>query len=542
MERNDKIIKILESGVANVQRNEELINDLNVFPVPDGDTGSNMVSTLLSGLNQVQDNKDDIENIVDIFKFFSQGCLYGARGNSGVITSQIFKGLYEGVKLTSKNINKPSSIKKILKALKENAYNSVPNPVEGTILSITKALHTNYSSKSEDISEIMNEIVIIANEALENTPNQLEILKSSGVVDSGAKGLVLLFEGIASHYEGRTYQINVNAANKEEKFVKADPNKNIGYCSEFILTLKSPEEYNNSEILVRLKQLGDSVVLIREDDLLKIHVHVKNPGDLLSNFHDLGEYSKIKIENMTTQVSENVTINEEINKTLLTSTFKKQKLSIISVGSGKGIVKIMSENGADIVINGGQTMNPSVNDFIDSINKLESEEILILPNNSNIIMSAEKAAELSDKNVYVLPTKSIQSGIAILENINEEFIPISEFKEVLMDLLSDVKTGEVTTASKDTILNEIEIKKGEFISISDKKIISSEIDVFDAVTKLIDYILEDDKEIIRIYYGNSTNDKIVRKIRRYISKNYSEVDSKIAKGNQEVYQFLLFSE
>ncbi len=543
MENITNIIKTLESGVANVQKREEEINDLNVFPVPDGDTGSNMTSTLLSGINQIYEHEEDIKDIVDVFKYFSQGSLYGARGNSGVITSQIMKGLFEGIRDNIKNLKRPASVKKILKSIRESAYNSVPSPVEGTILSVTKHLQENYNSKSTDIVEILKVIVKLANEALQNTPNQLEILKKANVVDSGAQGLVYFFEGVLSHYSGRTYKINLETQKQDEKFSKADPNKNIGYCSEFIMTLKKPEIFSKDEAMNILNEIGDSIVLINDEDILKVHVHTKTPGKLFSRFHPYGEFSKIKVDNMTTQVSENVMIQDkkEEEEVSLTSSITKQAFSIISVASGDGLVKIMSENGADIVISGGQTMNPSVNDFIDAISKLDSEEILVLPNNSNIIMSAQKAAEMTnDKKVIVLETKSIQSGIAILEAIDDEFYPLEESIDVLQEIIDSINVGQVSFASKDTEMDGIKIKEGHYLATSAKEIVASTPDLFTTTKELLDKLIDKDVELVRVFYGKEADDRVLRKIRKYVKKLNIEV--KITKGNQEVYHLLIYTE
>ncbi len=548
MENITNIIKTLESGVANVQKRQQEINELNVFPVPDGDTGSNMTSTLLSGLNQIYEYQKDIKDVTGIFKYFSQGSLYGARGNSGVITSQIMKGLFEGIRDNAKNLKRPGAVKKILKAMRDSAYNSVPSPVEGTILSITKYVHQEYNSKSNDIVEILKEVVRLANIALENTPNQLEILKKANVVDSGAQGLVYFFEGVLSHYLGRTYRVNLETQHQETKFSKADPNKNIGYCSEFIMTLKDPESFSKDEAMKLLNKIGDSVVLIHDEDILKIHVHTKEPGELFNSFHKFGEFSKIKVDNMTTQVSENVMIegegdsfqNEEKDISF-TSSIKKQQLSIISVASGSGIVKTMSENGADIVINGGQTMNPSVNDFIDAIGKLDSEEILILPNNSNIIMSAQKAAEITEnKKVFVLETKSIQAGIAVLEAIDEEFYPLEDSLDVLEEILQTIHVGQVSFASKDTEMDGVEVKEGHYLATSEKKIISSTPDLFTTTKELLDTLIDKEIEVVRVFYGTEVEEKVLRKIRKYVKKQ--DVEVKITKGNQEVYHLLIFTE
>ncbi len=538
------ILEIIESGVANLQQNENVVNELNVFPVPDGDTGSNMLSTMYSGLNEAKYEFSDDTTIEMLLEHFSKGCLLGARGNSGVITSQIFKGLFVGFQKASVENKNLSFVKNVLHSMKEYAYNSVPKPVEGTILSVIGYVADKFQLESSDSLEIINEIVRLANIALENTPNQLPILKESGVVDSGGKGITLFFEGVQSFFQGRPIKLSEATPTQQGKFLKADPFKNIGYCSEFIMSLKEPEAFDKDSFLEMLSKMGDSIVLIKEDDILKVHVHVKNPGELLNKAQPFGEFSAIKIENMTTQVEEmhlfadgkqEATIEKEVTET--------SELGIIAVATGEGIAQELKEHHVDVIINGGQTMNPSVNDFVDAINSLPNSEIVIFPNNSNVIMSAKAAKELvSDKKVYVIETKSIQQGIAASYNINKGFIPFSKYEKMIDDVVKDLEYGAVTHSIRDTKLNDVQINEGEFMTLVKNKILDSNKDLLNAAKKLVDELVTSDKEIITILYNDEAGVEVVEQLEAYLETLDYDLEWELKNGGQEVYYFLMFVE
>ena len=518
------ILEIIESGVANLQQNENVVNELNVFPVPDGDTGSNMLSTMYSGLNEAKDEFSDDMTIETLLEHFSKGCLLGARGNSGVITSQIFKGLFVGFKKTSVENKNFAFVKDVLNFMKEYAYNSVPKPVEGTILSVIGYIADEFTLESSNSLEIISEVVRLANVALENTPNQLPILKESGVVDSGGKGITLFFEGIQSFFQGNPFKLSDETPKRESKFLKADPFKNIGYCSEFIMSLKDPDEFDKKAFQDMLSEMGDSIVLIKEEDILKVHVHVKNPGKLLNKAQILGEFSKIKIENMTTQVEEmHLLDNKEIEQTIEKPIAQDDKLGIIAVATGDGIAQELREHHVDVIINGGQTMNPSVNDFVDAINTLSNKEVVIFPNNSNVIMSAKAAKDLvTDKKVYVIETKSIQQGVAASYNINKDFVPFSKYEAMINEVIKDLDYGAITHSIRDTKLNNVKINEGEFMVLSKSEILSSNPNLLVAAQNLIDKLATSDKEIITIFYNNEVDAKIIESLEIYLEdKGYN---------------------
>ncbi len=546
------IIDIIESAIANLQLHEQEINDLNVFPIPDGDTGSNMLSTLLSAWNNISENS---QTDIDILRDFSKGALLGARGNSGVIISQIIKGFYEGVKKNGNvfSQNDVISLKLVLSESKKYAYNSVSNPVEGTILSVIKSLSENFNIKEKNILNSFRQIHKIAIEATKNTPNQLEILKEAQVVDSGAMGLTFFIEGILSALEGRLLKIKSSSKksspdNKNEKFIKADPIKNIGYCTEFILTLKNPESFNKDNFKKELEEInGNSIVMIVEDDILKVHVHVKKPGDAFNIAQKYGEFSNIKSDNMATQARESGHFVDLDSAKFNSKKKKVDKLSIIAISNGVGIDNEFRELGVDYIISGGQTMNPSVNDFMKIINKIDNDNILILPNNSNIILTAEIVQKnIKDKNIFLLPTKTILQGIVALYNINKEMIKFNDFKDSIVSEIKSIREAEISVANKNITMNDVEVKKGNYISISDKKVISSDISLEKVIYQLLEKKFKDGIEIITFFYNDDLNDEKLKKLKKEIDKfknKYNDdVEIELKYGGQKVYTVLVLGE
>ncbi len=537
-----KIISVLESMVASVQQNEEKINDLNVFPVPDGDTGSNMLATLLSAWNNISDaSVTDYEVLRD----FSRGALLGARGNSGVITSQIIRGFAKGVEQNGKFSWTTKELRQILRSVKEYAYKSVSNPVEGTILSVVRALDEKYEREADSIQSALKQIFEIATQATEETPLQLKVLQEAGVVDSGAFGLVRMIEGAFLAIQGKPFKLN-KTNNKEDnfKFIKADPNENIGYCTEFILTLKDPENFDEekfkSEIVEKLN--GDSLVLVREEDILKVHIHVKKPGDAFNFAQKYGEFSKIKSENMTTQTKEAGHIIHDdsfsINKKLI-----DKELAIIAVSNGVGLDQEFKKAGVNYIIKGGQSMNPSVEDFIKIIKKLNYKNIVLLPNNSNIILTAETVKKITpEKNIFVVPTKSLQQGLVTLYNINKEMYDFHEYEDKIIELINDISEGQITIAIRNTKMNEVDVKKGDFISMRGKRILSSTKTIEESTKKLIDEIVADDCEVITIIYNDDVNENQIESLKKYIKSINDEIEIEIIYGAQSVYHLLIFGE
>ncbi|BDV02237.1 MAG: phosphatase [Candidatus Hepatoplasma vulgare] len=568
----EKILGFIESMIASLQKNKEKVNDLNVFPVPDGDTGTNMFATLSSGWNEINDNFSKSE---DILKNFSKGTLFGARGNSGVIVSQIIKGFEEGIKKNNGNLNTPLDLKKALIEAKEYAYNSVSEPVEGTILTIIRVLSEKFNPKNfKTLEDAFIEIEKIAKKATSNTPNQLPILKESGVVDSGAFGLTTMIIGLVKAISGFPLRINVKGINDTvivngNDFIKANPTKNIGYCTEFILTLKDKNKFNKENYQRKISKIGNSIVLIQDEDILKLHIHVKNPGEILNDAQKYGEFSKVKIENMASQViqgghkilGEENTIeietknlnyfetdqifDEKENKDKKNNYYDKN-LGIIVISDGIGINEEFKElKIVDKIISGGQTMNPSVLTFVKGIKELKYKNILILPNNSNIILTAEMAKNsVKDKNIFILPTKTIPQGLVALYNINKEMVDFNNYKDLIVQDFKSISEGQITKATRDTSLFGVHVKKDEYIAIyNNEKIIVSDWNIETVLRILINKILDNPNlEILNIFYNDRVDANMINEVMKEYKKSNKDIEINFKYGGQNVYNFIVFGE
>lgn len=538
MEHKRKILAVIESAVANLQKHEEETNDLNVFPVPDGDTGTNMLGTVMGGWKNIDPNMDDD---VEIINAFSKGCLLAARGNSGVITSQVIRGFAEGVE-KSKGVSSDVTVMKgIIKASRAQAYAAVADPVEGTILTVVRYLDERYKRDAKTIEEAFEEVVRIGNISVADTTSLLKPLEDAGVVDSGAFGLMKLIEGALQAIKGKPMRIhsksssNVEEASEKGGFVKADPNKNIGYCSEVIITLKDPEGFNKKEMQDYLGTIGDSIAMVDVEDILKIHVHTKSPYKLLEHTQKFGEFSKIKIENMSTQVDHNAAESKRSSNKI-----NPRQLGIVAISSGEGINNLFDEAGVDSIVFGGQSMNPSVEDISKAVDALPNKQILILPNNSNIVLTAQQVAEASEREVFVVPTKSIQQGLVALYNISKEMTPFADHKETIESSYKGLNEGSLTYAVRDTEMDGLEIKKDQFISISDKSIIASENKMIDSAKILFDKINTKDAEEITVIHNDDVSKEDLETIKGWLKE--SGKDFEVYYGGQEVYSLLIFSE
>ncbi len=541
-EQREFVLSILESLVASIQHNEEKINDLNVFPVPDGDTGSNMLATLISAWENISEaSTTDFEVMND----FARGALLGARGNSGVITSQIIKGFSEGIKKVGTFHSDNESLRTILRSTREYAYKAVGNPVEGTILSVVRALDEKYDRNAENILEAFESALEIAREATDYTPEQLPVLKEAGVVDSGAYGLTLMIEAVVNAIKGQPLKLNAITHESEDhgKFHKADAWKNIGYCTEFIMTLRDPEGFDEEAfknvLLGDLK--GDSLVMIKEDDILKVHVHVKKPGTVFNAAQEHGEFSKVKSENMATQATD---AGHSVDGDSFTTNKKPNanELAIVAVSNGDGLDELYREAGVNHIISGGQSMNPSVEEFVKIIENLNYKNILLLPNNSNIILTAETAKGLiEDKNIFVLPTKTLQQGLVALYNINKEMYDFHNYSESVTAAIQAVSEGQITIAVRDTEMNGVSVKEGNFISLKGKEIISSTETIEESAKILIDKIIEDGSEVVTIIYNDDVTEEQANALSAYAEeKGADEVE--VIYGGQAVYHLLIFGE
>ena len=525
-------------GANTLHNNHPEIDALNVFPVPDGDTGTNMSLTFNAGVKDALACSS--EDVCDIAKVLSKGLLMGARGNSGVITSQIFRGLYQGMD-GMKEVN-GFQLANALVMGSRVAYKAVMRPVEGTILTVVReaADYTYaYATSIEDVTclQVMEKMLDEAKKSLDRTPELLPVLAEVGVVDSGGAGLVTIFEGFVSALKGVVIE-KEEAKESKEVAGAALESEEYGYCTEFIIRLSESAQRTFEEETLRdsLARIGNSIVCVRDDDIVKVHVHTLTPGDALNMGLRYGSFAKLKVENMQEQ-HEEIMMNASVEKEVKEEK-PRQKYAIITVAAGDGLKDMFKELRADYVISGGQTMNPSTEDFVEAIHQLNAEHIIILPNNSNIVMAAQQAALVcEDQNIEVIPTKSIPQGLSacIMFNPDVDFeTNLSEMKEAV----SMVKTGQVTYAIKDTTFEGMEIKSGDYMGILEKDIIVSLPDKMETTRQLLDRMLDDESEIVTLIYGEDINEEEAEEVAAYIEDKF-DVEVEVNNGMQPVYSFII---
>lgn len=529
---------MLASGANNLSNKFSEIDALNVFPVPDGDTGTNMSLTFNAGVKDALACSSD--DVCEIAKVLSKGLLMGARGNSGVITSQIFRGLYQGVD-GMKEINGFQLANALVQGSRV-AYKAVMRPVEGTILTVVReaADYTYaYATSTQDVTvtQVMEKMVQEAKESLERTPELLPVLKEVGVVDSGGAGLVTIFEGFLSALNGNVIQ-KEEVSETSEGVQSSLESEEFGYCTEFIIRLSEREMKNFKEESLRdsLASIGNSIVCVQDDDIVKVHVHTLTPGDALNMGQRYGEFVKLKVENMQEQ-HENIMLNATVEKAPAKE-MPKSKYAIITVAAGDGLKEMFTELRADYVISGGQTMNPSTEDFVQAIEKVNAEHIFILPNNSNIVLAAQQAASVcEDQHIEVIPTKTIPQGLSACIMFNPEVDFDMNLSE-MTDAIALVKTGQVTYAIKDTMFEGMEIREGDFMGILEKDIVVTNTDKFETTRQLIQSMIDDDSEIVTLIYGEDIKEDEAQEIATYIEDNY-DVEVEVHNGEQPVYSFIL---
>ena len=527
---------MIKSACANLENHASEIDALNVFPVPDGDTGTNMSMTFNNGYAELA--KADSDNVSELAKIFSRGLLMGARGNSGVITSQIFRGFYQSI--NGKQELETPDVSIAFENGTRVAYKAIMKPVEGTILTVIREAswyaNHDYETENLDLLTYFKRLVQYAKESIERTPEYLPILKEVGVVDSGGTGLLRILEGMLLYIEGQPVEF---IQKKQE--IQTNPalmleNEEFGYCTEFIIRLDKniKDSFEENKLKEKLTNLGgESLVVVKDDDLVKVHVHTLKPGDMLNAGQRYGEFIKLKIENMQEQHS---TIIANASQTKPSK--ENKKYGIITVGAGEGLIQLFKDLGADKIIEGGQTMNPSTQDFIKMINELDyCDNIFIYPNNSNIILAANQARDVcTNKNIYVVESKSIQAGISGIGMFNYDGSVediIAEQKEII----SNVTAASITYAIKDSQYEGINVKANDYIAISDKKIISSNVDIKKTINGLLDYLIAKDKELLTIIVGEDGNDDLTDYISKYIENN-SKLEVSIIEGKQPIYNYL----
>lgn len=544
--------QMIISGANNLYNNYPEVDALNVFPVPDGDTGTNMNLTISSGAKEIATRND--ASVYDVAKAFSRGLLMGARGNSGVILSQIFRGFAQGLK--GKIEATAQDISDALLMGKEVAYKAVMRPVEGTILTVIRESSQALADSvypDMPLDEALDILLKEARESLKRTPNLLPVLKEAGVVDSGGAGLCKIIEGFDLALHNQIVEKNMPDVVSDSVVepiignVQASlEHKEFGYCTEFILKL--PEDpikakkknFVPSRFSGVLNSHGNSIVIVHDDDLIKVHIHTLNPGNILTYAQQFGEFVKIKVENMSEQhthlIEEDAKAKEdEIKKQ------PKKPFGLISVGAGKGIVDLFKDLNCDYIVSGGQTMNPSTEDFIKAIKSINAEQIFILPNNSNIIMAATQACDVMNEEVKctVIPTKTIPQGLVSAMMYNPESDYDTNYND-MMESLSSVKSGQVTFAVKDTSFESMEIHKDDFIGICDKKILATEKDKIKCALKLINTMIDEDSSIITIITGEDVTEAERDALKELVQAKVGDmVDVDVKVGLQPVYSFII---
>lgn len=527
-------------GAQNLSNNADLVDSLNVYPVPDGDTGTNMNLTMTSGREEVENNLS--KNIGELGKTFSKGLLMGARGNSGVILSQLFRGFCKNIESESEINSK--LLAESFQAGVETAYKAVMKPVEGTILTVAKdaaQAAIEKANSTEDCIELMEYIIVKANESLENTPNLLAVLKEVGVVDSGGKGLLCVYEGFLKALKGEKVEAKVAKLDKDE-FVHDEHDFHgvintediiYGYCTEMMVRFgKNKKAFDEQEFRQYMSQFGDSLLVINDEEIVKVHVHTEYPGKVFNYGQQYGELIKLKVENMREQHREVIRKEQHTAKPKMETV----ETAIITISMGEGISEIFKSMGATHIISGGQTMNPSTEDIVKVIEQSKCKRAIILPNNKNILMASEQAASIVDAEAVVIPTKSIPQGISALFQYDVD-ATLEENKAQMADSVNNVKSGSLTYAVRDTKIDGVEIKKDAFMGLIEDKIVSSKSDQLTTVTELLNEMLAEDSEILTVIIGQDAEQAVTDNMINWIEERYPDVEVEVHEGGQPIYQY-----
>lgn len=536
--------KFIIFGANMLAENKERVDELNVFPVPDGDTGTNMSLTVLAAAKEVE--KINTPNIYDVSKAASNGSLRGARGNSGVILSQLFRGFSKG--LEGKDTANSDDLALAFVKAKETAYKAVMKPKEGTILTIAEALSekaVEMSYKTDDINEMMKEVIEHTKNVLKKTKDMLPQLKQAGVVDAGGRGLLYIIEGGFENIDNDNVEIyDTSSNNVNLEFSKPKGIENIeikyGYCTEFFINIKNSNEKTEKDLKSYLQSIGDSIVMVSDEDIIKVHVHTNNPGNVLERAIKIGDLENIKIENMRIQHTNRISFSEKTEDENI-EVLEKKEIGFVVVSSGDGLSNIFKELGADKIIEGGQTMNPSTDDIISAIEQVNADNIIVLPNNKNIILAAQQASELiKDKNVEVLITKTIPQGMSAIIN----FMPGNSFEEninAMKESIEAVCTGQITYAVRNTVIDNKKINEGDFLCMIEDEIILVEKNLKNGIEKLIDKMIDknENSTFITLYYGKDVTKEDAERIKENVIKKYPDFDVELQRGNQPVYYYIV---
>ena len=559
--------KMFLAGAKNLENKKEWINELNVFPVPDGDTGTNMTMTIMSAAREVA-ALGDTDDMAAICKAISSGSLRGARGNSGVILSQLFRGFTKIVKVQT-SLDIPVLADSFDKAV-ETAYKAVMKPKEGTILTVAKGAAERARELAEegcdDLETFLRSVIEQAEYVLSQTPEMLPVLKQAGVVDSGGQGLVEVMHGAFDAFMGKEVDLDVNAPARTEgpsrtSSYEAQANAEIkfGYCTEFIILLnKTFNVKSEMDFKAFLESIGDSIVCVADDDVVKVHVHTNDPGLAIQKALKYGALSNMKIDNMRLEHQEKlfkmsgegkaeeltVDISGAAEKPAASETpadpgMPHKDMGFIAVSVGDGVNEIFRSLGVDYIIEGGQTMNPSTADIIDAVEKVNADTIFVLPNNKNIILAANQAAELvKDKKLCVIPTKTVPQGITAVIN----FVPdlsAEENMQTMIKEIGNVKTGQVTYAVRDTVIDDKEIKKDDYMGIGDSGILAVGQDIAAVTREMVSAMVDDDSELISVYYGSDVDEATAEELRAALKSEYSSCDIELQFGGQPIYYYVI---
>lgn len=548
----EAFISMLEVGGNRLSENAEYVNSLNVFPVPDGDTGTNMNLTYTSGIERVI--KQHSDTVGEVGEDLAKGLLMGARGNSGVILSQLFRGFAKAIE--GKTTIEAQDLANAFQRGIDTAVKAVMKPVEGTILTVARdsaAAGMQKAEETDDIIEVMTAVLEEAQTSLENTPNLLPVLKEVGVVDSGGQGLVYIYHGFLESLTGESIPVksadpnkaNVTELAHQENFFNtshsvASEDIHYGYCTEIMVKIGEGEtvtdEFDYDTFRNHLDGIGDSLLVVSDDEIVKVHVHTETPGEVMNYGQKFGSLVKIKVDNMRLQ-HDDILDGKGSNQAESTPAAERTNLAIIAVAAGEGIENLFKDMGVKSIISGGQTMNPSTNDILDAINKANADNVIILPNNKNIIMAANQAVEVSEIPAAVVETKYISQGLTAMLGYNPDGT-LDDNKAAMVAEMANVTSGQVTVAVRDTTVDGLEIHKDHFMGIIDGKIVSEDADLVKETINMINQMIDEDKELVTLIFGEETDQATAELIAEAVEEANEDIEVEIVDGGQPVYHFL----
>lgn len=545
--------EMVQAGASRLHMNAEYVNSLNVFPVPDGDTGTNMNLSMTSGAKAVADSRS--EKVGELTTILSKGLLMGARGNSGVILSQLFRGFSKQIP-DVETLNAKDLAAAFTHGV-ETAYKAVMKPVEGTILTVSREAARSGERKAketDDCIEVMQAVVKGAKRALAKTPDLLPVLKEVGVVDSGGQGLLFIYEGFLEALSGEFLATEVYEPSPGEmdEMVNAEHHRGVsghvatedikfGYCTEIMVQIgEGPtvdSDFDYETFRNYLNELGDSLLVVNDDEIIKVHVHTEHPGEVMNYGQKFGSLVKIKVDNMRLQ--HETLVEHDAQAAVVQKA--RVPYAVIAIAAGEGVQDLFRSLGASYIISGGQTMNPSTEDILKAVKEVNADQVIILPNNKNIFMAADQAAEVADIPVAVVPTKTISQGMTAMLAFNDQQT-LEENKATMTEMIESVVSGQVTTAVRDTTIDNVEIKKDDYLGMIDGKIVVSEPDMFKASLDTLKRMIDEDTEIVTIIVGEGGTMKEAEKFVEALTAEYEEIETELHEGGQPVYPYLFSAE